>query len=409
MMFSQRKLAGPLPGAGRSDEDETWLHRLIHVGIICLIVGMAVMPAGASYNPGRIYQYLLGLTLYLPATALLIWRPGTWLTVWRQPLMPWVVLLLAWGSISLAWSNVEHPLDELARNVSILLFLYGWMQSMASRKGRISRLLLGSGIVFALAAIAAMVRFHLSPPVDGRLIGFGVMANSNLAAAAMAAGILWLANWQFPTFGLRATQALAIFILTLFIVFTNTRSAWAAAFAAVLVFVLCAHSKYRWWWASGLVALGLLGMVVGMPELVDRGWSMRPQIFMQSWDLFIQHPWMGFGQGADFQIVAGGVVQVHTHNLFSQLAVELGLPGLVLWSGIWLGLGWRGWRHRAEPLGRLILATWVFAMIAVQFDLPHLLDSPRPDWLITWLPLALSFSLKTKTAASSTAESGALA
>jgi hypothetical protein len=29
----------------------------------------------------------------------------------------------------------------------------------------------------------------------------------------------------------------------------------------------------------------------------------------------------------------------------------------------------------------------------VQFDHPHLIDSARPGWLLTWLPLALGLSL----------------
>ena len=51
-------------------------------------------------------------------------------------------------------------------------------------------------------------------------------------------------------------------------------------------------------------------------------------------------------------------------------------------------------RQAASPLGRLVLSTWVFAMVMVQFDLPHLLDSPRPGWLVLWLPVALCFGLK---------------
>lgn len=398
MMSSMRNLPLMQMLVVRNHSDETWLHPVMRFGMICLIVGMAVMPAGASYNPGRLYQYVLGVMLYLPALLLLLWRPRTWLTLWRQPMMPWVVLLLAWGSISLTWSNVRHPFDELGRNFSILLFLYSWMQAMVGRDGDIRRMLIGCGLVFASVAVAAMVQFHLSPPPDGRLIGFGVMANANLAAAAMASAILWLGTWPLSALKGRMVQGLAICILTLFLVLTNTRSAWAALFAAVFVLVLCGKSRYRGWQAATLLLLGMAGVVVGLPELIDRGWSSRPQIFEEAWKLYIHDPWMGLGQGAQFIIAAGGEIQVHTHNMFSQLAVELGLPGLLLWSGIWLWLGWCGWQHRDQLLGRLVLGTWVFAMIAVQFDLPHLLDSPRPDWLITWLPLALSFSLKAKTA-----------
>jgi O-antigen ligase len=139
-------------------------------------------------------------------------------------------------------------------------------------------------------------------------------------------------------------------------------------------------------------------VILVLPMLAERGWSLRPEIFMQAKHLFFEHPWKGLGQGSDFQLQVGGETLTHAHNMFSQLAIELGLPGLLLWTGIWLALGWRGWCHRHETLGRIVLGLWVFATIMVQFDLPHLLSSPRPGWLITWLPLALSMSLGRRSA-----------
>ena len=62
--------------------------------------------------------------------------------------------------------------------------------------------------------------------------------------------------------------------------------------------------------------------------------------------------------------------------MFSQIAIELGLVGFVLWLAIWLVLG-----------------LWVFGSVLVQFDLPHLVDSPRPGWLMTWIPLAIGMAL----------------
>lgn len=370
-----------------------WLRRVLQVGVIWLIVGMAVMPAGVSYNPSRYYQYLLGVSLYFPALALMLIRPRTCLSLWRQPTMPWVLLLLAWGAISQAWSNASRPLDELARDISVLLFLFAWLEVMATSEVRIKHMLTGCALVLAVVAVGAMLWFLGHPTEDGRMIGFGVMANANLAAAAMAVALLWLGTWPMPAWKYRTVQWSTICVLALFVLLTNARSALAALYAAIFVLVLCRKGRYRWLWAAALVLLGVAGSIAGISELTDRGWSLRPQILAQSWELFVRHPWIGLGQGANFHIEAGNDVLVHTHNMFSQLAVELGLPGLFLWAGIWLTLGWRGWRHRSEPLGRLILATWVFAMVMVQFDLPHLLDSPRPAWLITWLPLALSFSL----------------
>ncbi|MGC1549471.1 MAG: O-antigen ligase family protein [Rhodanobacter sp.] len=390
--------SGNVQGDGlvRTDDDTLshWLRRLLIVGMVVLVLGMAVMPAGASYNPGKLYQRLLALTLYLPALLLLVRRPRRWLEFWRQPLMPWVVLLLTWGSVTLLWSNSTHLLSELGRNLSILLFLFGWLQAFSNHEDRIRQLLVGCACGLVPVALAAMFMqlFYPDPEAGGRLAGFGVMDNANLAAAAMGVAILWLSTWPFREFKHRILQAIALCVLGLFVLLTFTRSAWGALFIALLVFALCQGGRRVWRYVGWLILFGVIGACIGLPELTKRGWSLRPEIMAQSWSLFSKHPWLGLGQGTEFQIDVGADTLTHAHNLFSQVAIELGLPGLVLWVGIWLALGWRGWCYRRERLGRLVLMTWVFATIMVQFDLPHLLDSPRPDWLIIWLPLALSFS-----------------
>ncbi|MFC5742402.1 O-antigen ligase family protein [Dyella tabacisoli] len=379
-----------------------WLNHLLGAGVAWLIIGMAIAPAGASFNPGKLYQYILGFTLYLPALALLATQPRSAVELWRKPLMPWVILLLAWGCVTLLWSNVSRPADEAARNISILLFLIAWHGGIGRDVHRIRQLLIGCGLVMVPVALLAILKFFVHPPLNERLVGFGAMANANLAAAAMSAALLWLYPWKFHQLKYRIAQWLGLLVLGLFVLLTFTRSAWAALFAALIVMVLCRGGRRALLYAGIIFVFGCVGVILVMPMLAERGWSLRPEIFMQAKALFLQHPWGGLGQGGVFRFEAGGEVLTHAHNMFSQLAIELGLPGLLLWTGIWLALGWRGWCHRHETLGRIVLALWVFATVMVQFDLPHLLSSPRPGWLITWLPLALSMSLDRRTTAPAT-------
>ena len=376
-----------------------WLSWLIFVGVAWLIVGLAVMPSGPSFNPGRWYQRVLALTLYLPVLALLVRHWRIWPDFWRRPLMPAAVLLLVWGWLSLAWGHAERPADEAARNLSILLFLLGWKQALDGDLRRTRWLLVGCAFAFAAVAIPAMVLDGLYPPTDGRLIGFGVMANANLAAGAMGAALIWLWPWSFGDRRMLALKWIAIGLLAFFVLLTQARSALGAMFCALVTMVLVRGGRRSLWFALAIAVLGVAGLAIGMPMLTERGWSLRPEIFAQSARLFLQHPWLGNGQGTPFQLHAGTETLTHAHNMFSQLAIELGLPGLLLWTGLWLALAWRAWRHRGEVLGQLILGLWVFGTVLVQFDLPYLLDSPRPGWLFTWFPLALSMGLG-RTAAS---------
>lgn len=384
--------AATIGGAGIADR---WRNTLC-VGLMALVAGMCALPAGASFNPGKPYQYLLVLSLYLPALILGFARFERWREFGRRPLMPWLMALFAWSTLSLAWTNAARPLDEILRTLSVLVFLFAWFHGVGDDSRRQRWLLVGGAGVLAATAVAAMIRFAIHPPADGRVTGFGVMANANLIAAAMGAGFLWLWPWRFQTPGRRALKWLAMAVMVACLVLADSRSAWAALFAAIFVLLAIRNRERAWRRLLGLGVVGLGVIAAAYPELSERGWSFRPQIMHYAWRLFEQHPWLGMGQGARFTIpVQGGMGmdQVHTHNLFTQIAVELGLPGLLLWSALWLALGWRAWRHRDEVIGRVVLGLWVFASVMVQFDLPHLIDSPRPGWLIIWLPLALSLSL----------------
>lgn len=380
--------ATDLTAGASADAIGTWLR----IGLLWLIIGMALMPAGPSLNPGKPYQYIVLLTLYVPALFALT-RPGQAAAFWRQPLVPAVLALLAWGCVSLLWSQSHRYDDEVARNLSIAVFLYAWFRGTGNDEAVIERLLTLCAFALATIAVVAIAWYQMHPNPDARQAGFGVMANANLAAAAMGAALLWLSVWRTPDRRVRIAKVAAWVVLALFVLLTFTRSAWAAMFAALLTLALTRHRRP---WRSGVIVIGVgvACALLYLPSLIQRGWSLRPAIMQGAWDLFREHPVTGLGQGSEFTIRAGTELLTHAHNLFSQLALELGLVGLVLWSGIWLAVAWRGWVHRQQPIGRLVLATWVFAMIMVQFDLPHLLDSPRPGWLVLWLPVALGFALK---------------
>jgi O-antigen ligase len=391
MTISQRDMDSVNTGmVQRETAIVIWLHRLLIVGMAWLIVGMAVMPAGVSYNPGKVYQYVLALTLWLPTIVLIVMRPHRLRTFLRLPLIPWAVVLLVWGWVSLSWTHAVRPADEVARNLSILLFLIAGHWIFSDNERRTRSLLIGCSLAMALVAVFNIVSYELHPASDGRLIGIGVMANANLAAAGMAAAMLWFWPWRVDDRRWVVAKWLAISVLILFVLLTFTRSAWAAMFAALLVLVLCHGGRRAWQYAGLICVLGGLGVVAHLHALLERGWSLRPQIFAQSLNLIAQHPLRGLGQGSPFELNVGTEVLDHAHNMFTQLGIELGLPGLLLWTGIWLALGWRAWRHRDRILGQVVLGLWVFGTVAVQFDLPRLLDSPRPGWLITWLPLVLS-------------------
>ena len=143
---------------------------LLCAGLMALIAGMCVLPAGPSFNPGKPYQYLLALSLYLPALILGFARFDRWRDLGSRPLMPWLLALFCWSALSLAWTNAARPLDEILRILSVLVFLFAWRHGVGDDPRRQRWLLIGGAGVLAATAVAAMIRFAVQPPPDGRVV-----------------------------------------------------------------------------------------------------------------------------------------------------------------------------------------------------------------------------------------------
>ena len=130
------------------------------------------------------------------------------------------------------------------------------------------------------------------------------------------------------------------------LVLTLTRAAWIGVFVATVYIAIYFQRKLLW----GLLALALLSPFL-MPQTVkDRFETMRqrPQGFMserpQWWktsaQLIAKYPITGIGLGRfryEYQLHAPAAVHhqpYHTHNIYLHIAVEQGIPSLILFLAI---------------------------------------------------------------------------
>lgn len=370
---------------------------LLGVGIVWLMLGMVIMPAGVSFNPGKPYQASLALLLYLPAIGLsFTQRARAWRELWPLPAFRVFLALLAWSALSIAWGHPPHPGDTVARALSVLAFVLGWHLFAADVPERIRGLLFAAGVGIAGCALYYCVAFAVEPETDGRIIGQGVIATANYAAALMGVVALWLSQLDLSDRRWSVLRYVAIAALLVFVGLTQTRSVWLAlAVTSILMPLWQPRRRYRW--IAVLIALAAIAVSLWPSSMIsERGTSLRPELFMQSLHLIAQHPLLGLGQGVAFNLIVNGAAYTHTHNLLTQVTVELGLPGLLLTVAMWLLVGWQGWRHRASMQGRLVLAIWVYASIVLQFDMPQMLGSARPTWLLVWMPLALTLGMASR-------------
>lgn len=386
--------AVPPPPPGATPATAFW-RGVVGIGLVWMMLGLVAMPAGASFNPGKLYQASLIVLLYLPAWCLaLTGRAATWRALTPSWTFRMFLLLVGWALISLVWTSAVHLGDEASRLLSVVAFVLAWPIWIGTAARRAQRVLLIAGFAMAALALWCLVQYLVQPPADGRMVGDGVTATANYAAAVMGVAALWLGVLPVADRRLGAGRWLAVGVLLVFVVLTGSRSIWLALAACAVLAPLWRPCRPAW----GLAALTLLGGIVcslwPAQALVERGLSFRPQLLVESLQLIGQHPWLGLGQGSDFTLTIAGVAYTHSHNVLTQTTIQLGLPGLLLLCVMWFLVAWRGWRARGQTLGRLVLALWVYASIVLQFDMPQLLDSPRPGWLLAWLPLALALWLE---------------
>ena len=144
----------------------------------------------------------------------------------------------------------------------------------------------------------------------------------------------------------------------LILILTQGRAAWMA-FAIVLL--VLAALRWKWGWLGLALTSCVLAVLVfvDIPFLRSYGksvvddMSVRIEIWSRAIDILRDFSWTGVGMGA-FNPVANALYPFffvspdysstpHAHNLLLQIGVDLGLPGLIAWLAIWLGITTCAW------------------------------------------------------------------
>ncbi|GAB4522569.1 MAG: hypothetical protein Fur0018_04510 [Anaerolineales bacterium] len=189
-----------------------------------------------------------------------------------------------------------------------------------------------------------------------------------------------LRGWQ------RGGLILSGLIMAGVLILTKSRGAWMGVALALSLLLLL-----RWRaWGGAAVVLG--GGAAAFWVQHAMGWAAlwnllstsgavsgiggREDIWSRAVYMMQDFPFTGVGMGtfgpvADmlypfFWEKPGSVV--HAHNLFLQIGVDVGIPGLIAWLACWLGTAWMGWllyRGASDGLGRAVGAGVLLAQVVV--------------------------------------------
>ncbi len=152
-----------------------------------------------------------------------------------------------------------------------------------------------------------------------------------------------------------------------------------------------------------MIAAPVLLLVLASERLVEgRALSnlVRSRILDMALDAFRQSGLWGLGTGGFSQLFSIGDQRFYPHNIFLELYLENGLPGLMIWLAFLAVLfgRWTGWRKRQAGhqgsrveriLIRLVAAQFVFHMVNAQFSGDIFVNQWIWLWagaLVAWAP-----------------------
>ncbi|MFM8320017.1 MAG: O-antigen ligase family protein, partial [Chloroflexota bacterium] len=170
----------------------------------------------------------------------------------------------------------------------------------------------------------------------------------------------------------RLLNALAVVLMGAFLALTLSRGAWMATAAAL---VLLPMLRWRWGWLAPVLAAaagGLLVYRIGYTQALHMlaasgtvgGLDGRLEIWSRAWYMIQDFVFTGIGMGSfmevadalyPFFLYSPGSIH-HAHNLFLQVAVDLGAPGFTGWMIVYGAAAWSAWityrwgRRQGQPL-----------------------------------------------------------
>lgn len=165
----------------------------------------------------------------------------------------------------------------------------------------------------------------------------------------------------------------------------------AAVIAALISFVYIYPNMYKW---KSFQSLNNLTWEYTGKNLL----SGREVIWEKTLSLLQEKIWFGFGAGATPSIVQG--VELSAHNLYVQVAYQLGLIGLAILMLILLTIWFGFWKGRNDNKVRLSAAFFIGTLIQQSFEVTLIQNNMAialMQWLIIGIGIGLSFRYSRKT------------
>ena len=293
--------------------------------------------------------WLLPICLFL-----LFWSLKTFLVEPKLDFADYLVLLVLLLQISTALTGYGRAVDALT--ASLLTSIWFFARRFWNEKNKNAFVFFSSLALLTVSAIGVgqyafgvaelrWVDAHRFGDIGGRVTSF--FSNPNILAVYL------LLYFPFPLWAsfspenkgrMRVFYAICSIFGALCILLTWSRGAWLGLFGVTLMFLLCYSQKTRFLlrfsplvlFAIPLLPNNFKGRLYSIGDLGESSIRYRLQTWQGTWQMLASHPvGIGVGERAWRTIyphfaVSGTKTVMHAHNVFLQVATELGSVGLLV-------------------------------------------------------------------------------
>ena len=370
----------------------------VNAGLILAAFGsMFFLP---SQSTTAIFTYLLGV--------LMLWQVPRWRRYLTDPVVIMSGLLLGYLTLSSLWSETDEPEKAVSigvRALSVLLFLVAfsecWQKGYLQRWFGKTLVLCGTG-----AAIVAIGYFLITNPEDGRLNGLGQLGAHVIAGLMFGVVLLFVLQSirEDASSRWRVMAAGCGIVLLAALVLTFSRNAWVSVLAGIGVYCCATRCRTPKQLLLLLIGLGLLGALTlaaffftdeGRNFLLPRGDSFRPLIWSTIFErVWTQAPIFGLGILTPDDVLNGAILHPHPHSMYLAVLHQGGLVALGLFLTL-ISLVVRTLiTHLRDPQAQVALGALTIGLLSYFLDGHELVDRIGETWMLFWLPVAISLSLR---------------
>jgi putative inorganic carbon (hco3(-)) transporter len=362
-------------------ESLTWIVRRYFTFMVRYEIWIVAPLVAATMLSARLLPVAVGAALLF---WLMRWLGTGKLTV-RTPIdLPVAFLLLVLPIVMIVTAIPEKTIPQILRLISGIALFYAivnWSTSQFRLR------LIVTGIIAAGFVLVIMSPISVTWVVDSKLPflpisiydRFSILVSDTVHPNVMAGNLamffpitigLLTFSWKWLSRLERSWTLVVALSIGAVVVLTKSRGAWLSL---VVVLMLIALLRWRKWSLLGLliplgvfVYYGLSSPALEMLASADAlgGIQGRFEIASRAIYMIRDFPFTGIGMGS-FSEVADLLYPfflfppeeiVHAHNLFLQIGVDLGLPGLIAWLSIFLLVIFCS--IRIYSLGRLMNNGW---------------------------------------------------